>query len=119
MVQVEGVKTPSGRNKLWLQLWRARAGVIGAVDRRDRRSNCARGPVYRRVRRGTGEGTVAKKYLMTWHQLRRCQCIIGVEHFGCKLLHDWFGCEVEVAEHLVGAPTAKDLDDVGVDLGNQ
>ena len=57
--------------------------------------------------------------LMTWHQLRRCQCIIGVEHFGCKLLHDLFGCEVEVSEHLVGVPLAKDLDDVGVDLGDQ
>ena len=67
----------------------------------------------------TGAGTAAKKYLMTWYQLRWCQCIIGVEHFGCKLLHDWFGSEVEVSEHLIGAPSAKDLDDVGIDFGNQ
>ena len=56
---------------------------------------------------------------MTWHQLKRCQCTIGVEHFECKLLHDWFGSEVEVSEYLVGAPSAKDLDDVGVNLGDQ
>ena len=56
---------------------------------------------------------------MTWHQLRQCQCIIGVENFECKLFHDWFGSKVEVLEHFVGAPLAKDLDDIGVNLGNQ
>ena len=68
---------------------------------------------------GQGWGRQRKNYLMTCHLLRQCQYIIGVENSGCKFLHDWFGHEMEVSEHLVRAPSAKDLDDVGIDFGDQ
>jgi hypothetical protein len=37
------------------------------------------------------------------------------EHSGRKVAHNGFGLEVEVAEHLVGAPSTDKADDVGVD----
>ena len=37
-----------------------------------------------------------------------------VEHTGRKVAHDRFGLNMEVAEHLVGAPAAHEADEVGV-----
>ena len=68
---------------------------------------------------GQGRGRQRRNMLMMRYQLRWCQCIIVVERFGYEWLHDWFSHEVEVLEHLVGAPSTKDFDDVGVKLGDQ
>jgi hypothetical protein len=40
-----------------------------------------------------------------------------VKYFGGKAFHEGVGLEMEVAKHLVRAPSANEADDVGVDMG--
>ena len=39
------------------------------------------------------------------------------QHARGEVPHEGLGLEMKVAEHLVGPPTAEELDDVGVDVG--
>jgi hypothetical protein len=45
--------------------------------------------------------------------------VASVEHFGRKALHEGVGLKMEVAKHLVRAPSADEADDVGVDMGTE
>ncbi len=42
-----------------------------------------------------------------------------VEHTGSKIAHDGFGLDMEVAQHLIGAPASDQSDDVGINLGTK
>jgi len=57
--------------------------------------------------------------LMHRHQLVGRDGVIGVKHALCEVAHDGFSCKVEVAEHLVRPPAAKEPNDIGVDFGDQ
>ena len=74
------------------------------------------GPVYDVIVDNTNPGYAWS--LVTWYHLGWSQVVIGVEHFLRKFLHDWFGCEVNVAEYFIREPTPKDLYDVRVNFGN-
>ena len=42
-----------------------------------------------------------------------------IEHAASELAHDRFGLDLEVAEHLIGAPSSEQADDVGVNFGTE
>ena len=43
----------------------------------------------------------------------------ALEHAGGEVPHDWLDLHSEVEEHLIGLPTTKEADCVGIDVGTQ
>ena len=42
--------------------------------------------------------------------------VAAEEHSGRKVAHHGFGLNVKVSEHLVGLPSAKEADAIGIDI---
>jgi hypothetical protein len=56
--------------------------------------------------------------LMHWDQLVWYQCkVASGEHASREVTHEWSCLEMQITEHFVGSPSAKEADDVGVDVG--
>ena len=57
--------------------------------------------------------------LVRRHELVRDERVLCLQHLACKEAHHWLCRQVEVAQHLVRAPTTKKTDDVRVNVGNK
>jgi hypothetical protein len=58
-----------------------------------------------------------KQESVHWHGAVRQQREFSSEHSGSETAHDRLCLDMEVAQHLVGAPATDKTDDVGIDLG--
>jgi hypothetical protein len=66
---------------------------------------------------GKKGGKEKEEKLVHWNGTVGKQGKLGLQHSGGETSHDWFGLDMEVTQHFIGAPATDETNYISVDFG--